>query len=297
MASEEYYFRIWSRPLQSDDTSSIDGRRELFTSTEFDQFSENNDFFLEYQLKTIQSSTLNIIELGTYTDAVDKRLESIFSKFPCELLRKVVENASSRQNTSMIPNTYENEANFYCLINHPYLIDTNLIGFLPIATWTCSSPPTDSTDKEASIFIICTSPIVGRLVGSHYSSAYEKRWMRLQQNPLWIFADLLYIFGAWGKVFNTMKHNLSKYQSQIYGNSGTGPLLDLARTLRGEIAKILSVREQLRVHKSAITRFQRLNGVTTIPKLAKRAQEQPEDIAFHEETSKVQRLSCGSLKT
>lgn len=193
--------------------------------------------------------------------------ESLFSPFP-------------------LLNTFVTD--FYCLMNHPYLIDTNLIGFLPIATWICLSPPTDSTDEaNIIIIIICTSPIVGRLVGSHYSSAYEKRWMRLQQNPLWIFADLLYIFGAWGKVFNTMKHNLSKYQSQIYGNSGRGALLDLARTLHGEIAKILSVREQLRVHKSAITRFQRLNGVTTIPKLAKRAQEQPEDIAFHEETSAV----------
>jgi hypothetical protein len=65
------------------------------------------------------------------------------------------------------------------------------------------------------------------------------------------------------------------------------PLLDLTRLLHDETAKILSVREQLRVHSSALTRFLRLSDVITAQGLAERAEELFEDIAYHEETSHV----------
>lgn len=172
-------------------------------------------------------------------------------------------------------------------MNHPFLFDSNLVGFLPIATWIRPSPATKASGEKDSVFIICTNSAVGRLLNSHYSSAYDKRWMRFQENHFWIFADLLHIFGEWGQVWNTTKRNVTEYQRQIHDSARAMPLLDLTRALHDETAMILSVREQLRVQASIITRFRRLTDVIAAQTLAERAQEYLEDIDFHEETSQV----------
>lgn len=111
--------------------------------------------------------------------------------------------------------------------------------------------------------------------------------MRLQENHLWIFFDLLHIFGEWGQVWSTAKSNLMEYQRQIHDSARKMPLLDLARALHDQIANILSAREQLRVHESAITRLLGFTDVTAAQVLTERAQEHLEDITFHEETSQV----------
>lgn len=186
----------------------------------------------------------------------------------------------------LLPPLRNRGSDFRCLLNYPFLFDTKHVGFLPIATWICPSSA-DKSAGEASVLIICTNPVIGRLVDSHYSSAYDKRWMRLQENHLWIFFDLLHIFGEWGQVWSTAKSNLMEYQRQIHDSARKMPLLDLARALHDQIANILWAREQLRVHESAITRLLGFTDVTAAQVLTERAQEHLEDITFHEETSQV----------
>ncbi|KAJ5281376.1 hypothetical protein N7478_006748 [Penicillium angulare] len=161
------------------------------------------------------------------------------------------------------------------------------MGFLPIATWIGQLPTIKPLHSDSKVFIICTDSVVGDLIASHYSAAYETRWTRLQKTPLWMFADLLHIFGDWNQVWNTTKSNLVQYRHQIHEVTRTTPLLQLTRALHDEAAKILSVSEQLRVHSSAVARFLRLREVNEDHGLAERAQEHFEDIQYHEETSQV----------
>lgn len=90
-----------------------------------------------------------------------------------------------------------------------------------------------------------------------------------------------------GKCGTPPKQDLAEYHGQIHDCAGTTPLLDVVRTVHDEIAKMLSAREQLRVQKSAITRFLRLTGVMTAQTPTERVHDRLEDIAFHEETSLV----------
>jgi hypothetical protein len=163
------------------------------------------------------------------------------------------------------------------------------IGFLPIGAWICSSSVLRHSQggHKTMIFLICASSFVPQIIIDHYAAADQRRWTRLQEQPLWIFADLLHVFGAWGQIWNTTKQNLAVYHQEVHGYPRARPLLDLTRGLHNETAKILSVREQLRVHSSALTRFLHLKDVTAAQELAERAQEHLEDISYHEGTSQV----------
>lgn len=99
--------------------------------------------------------------------------------------------------------------------------------------------------------------------------------------------DLLHIFGNWGQIWSTTKSNLGAYHQQIHDLSREIPLIELTSALHDETAKILLVREQLRVHSSAIARFLAIQGVVEEQELLERAQEHYEDITYPEETSQV----------
>jgi hypothetical protein len=194
------------------------------------------------------------------------------------------------------------------LINYPVLPNaTNMegrtestsISFLPIATWICSSrailsvqPPAKAHDVSDTVFLICKSPNVAPQLDSHYFGPEQRgRRDRLKEAPLWISMDLQFMFSDWSKVWNLTREDLSTCHSQIHGDVDAPPLLDLTRKLHKDTARIIALREQLRVHAGALVRLLRLvNTKTTSPEisaLVERISECQEDITYQEETSQV----------
>ncbi|KAL2866496.1 uncharacterized protein BJX67DRAFT_354952 [Aspergillus lucknowensis] len=246
------------------------------------------------QAEALGQSVLSIIQLHDYTAAVIKVLENAIGGFPPDLLQNVVYSASTGQSVSMIPKARKDSSDVRFLLNYPLTTPNEpaLVGFLPLGAWICpSSVVRGCAGHRTTIFLICTDQDVPGLVASHFASHPTQiqyaRWLRLQKQPLWIFADLLHVFGDWSQIWNVTKGKLIVYHREIHTYPLTRPLLDLTRGLHEEAAKVLSVREQLRVHASALTRFLHLKQVKELHELAERVQEHFDDINYHEETSQV----------
>ncbi|OOQ87234.1 hypothetical protein PEBR_18167 [Penicillium brasilianum] len=262
------------------------------------------------EAEALGESLVSIIQIKKYTPAIITTLESCFSEFPRELLENVVLNTASAQNISVIPSTHDESTGIRSLLNFPFVLPSsytsetetdNRISFLPVAVWLYPSSFIKTSQQGSSrtnIVLICTNSHVSRALISYYGAAYQKRWMRLQKSPTWIFPDILHTLGGWWEVWNITKQHLGVYHRYVHElsrpvrflnirDSQKPRLLDLARQLHDENAILLSVREQLRVHSAALSRFLRLPMCTSSQDVIDRLQEHLEDINYHEETSQV----------
>ncbi|GAA85047.1 hypothetical protein ASPFODRAFT_60576 [Aspergillus luchuensis CBS 106.47] len=292
-SNDEYDFTVFTSDASHSHSSDTFFEAKKFKRTGSDDLASHLVSRID-QAEALGQSLLTIIQLHDYTRAVITVLESAITGFPPDLLQNVVYSASTGQRVCMIPRARKDSSDIRFLINYPLatLNERALVGFLPLGAWICpSSVVRGSAGHRTTIFLICTDQGVPGLVASHFASYPTQiqyaRWLRLQKQPLWIFADLLHVFGDWSQVWNVTKGKLIIYHHDIHTYPLTRPLLDLTRGLHEEAAKVLSVREQLRVHASALTRFLHLEQVKGLHELAERVQEHFDDINYHEETSQV----------
>lgn len=172
--------------------------------------------------------------------------------------------------------------------------------YYQIATWILQAPGGGQTVEsprplhETNIWLICTNHGVPKRLSEHYFNGENPtRWVRLRNQPLWIFADILHVFGDWTQVWNGMNQKFGNYHRQIYQPENMPPLRNLTLELHNEAADVQWLRKQLRVHSAALTRLLYLGACVTSEDSTQRRQDPAgrrlqahlEDIKYHEETS------------
>ncbi|KAJ5612661.1 hypothetical protein N7510_005855 [Penicillium lagena] len=254
----------------------------------------------------VRDSPMGIIEIERYTPAIAHALLISLPEFPGHLLEKVVLNTSSNRNLSEIPSANKDSTSIVSLLNFPSSAESSHVhgsttgNFYQIAIWIRQVSVTSQTVGDSdhhgttNIWLICTSPNVRTRLAKHYFSGENpKRWVRLHKHPLWIFADILHVFGDWAQIWDAIKEKLTPYHDKILLASHVPTLLELTRDLHHETATLLLVREQLRVHSAALTRLLHLGARPTSQDPTERKQDPTErrlqvhleDIKYHEETS------------
>ncbi|CAI7615139.1 unnamed protein product [Penicillium pancosmium] len=295
-ASETYDFTIWSCCASSNLSSEPSSSSENgFSSKKFEGNAGTNLVQqLSIYLDQVANSAVGIIQIDKYSAAMDEALQSYFPKFPKHILKKVNLRRTDRQDLPEIPSANKDAG-----------IPSNAfsytgIEYYQIATWILQAPGGGQTIEspsplaETNIWLFCTNHGVPKRLSDHYFNGDNStRWVRLQNQPLWIFADILHVFGDWTQVLNGMSQKLGKYHRQIYHPENMPPLRNLTRELHNEAADVQWLRKQLRVHSAALTRLIYLNACVIsedstqrMQYLAgRRLQAHLEDIQYHEETS------------
>jgi hypothetical protein len=206
------------------------------------------------------------------------------------------------------------QSDFNCVINHPALtqdsavsnVKGHLLGvhFTPIGTWVC--PPsvlheeTRQSDIEPQEFheqqiiaLFSSSHIVKNKLDTHFNAtrfAYRKD--RLNDNPWWIFIDLLYLFSDWRDIWEAARSDLVVRDAETHNDIKAPPLLQLTRQLHRDTANVIALREHLRLHVSAVQNYSRLvvnrkGAGETHEQLMERTEDLLEDLKNHQETSQV----------
>jgi hypothetical protein len=87
-------------------------------------------------------------------------------------------------------------------------------------------------------------------VRKHYTSDNNRRWKRLSQNPLWAFSDLFFLFTNWPGVLGDMWTSFQEMETCVF--RGALPVITQTQVLHEQMAKVIEIREILRVHREAI---------------------------------------------
>ncbi|CEL05768.1 hypothetical protein ASPCAL06883 [Aspergillus calidoustus] len=293
----EYKLTVWSSlpsppDYKTQDVSAIFAS-ETFMGTEFQDLKSKPSSCLETAALSGESF-ISVIQIETYTPTVARILKHCLPNFPERLLQHVVSNTSTGETFSVIPSAIENSSNIGFLMNYPMAFADEQLqvlqnGLLPIATWICEPDHNHraSTDAKKAAIVICSSAIVPQRLALHYCAACKKRWGRLQEDLLWICADLLRLFADGTQVLHTVKQNMTTYHYQIHGDTKTLSLLGLTKRLHKDTAKMITLREQLRVHLSELMRLLRPLNFSVAGDLAMRIQDHADAVMYHKETSDV----------
>ncbi|KAF2495599.1 hypothetical protein BU16DRAFT_561877 [Lophium mytilinum] len=259
-----------------------------------------------------EETFLVVVEIENYTRIISSTLESALSGFPSDLLESVEYNHSTGQNVAVLPRNQRSHSvvsGLSFFINYPILPiivkeknEPPSIQFIPIATWICSGAeallphlPVHTQGISDTIFLICASPSVAMRLGDHYNGPeHRDRRRRLKDAPLWISMDLQFVFSDWSRAWNKVREDLSECHSQIHGDAGGPPLLDLTRKLHKDASRVIALREQLRVHSGAVARLVSLVNKqcaqapsVQISALKNRVIECQDVLTYQEETSQV----------
>ncbi|RHZ63590.1 uncharacterized protein CDV56_105847 [Aspergillus thermomutatus] len=252
--------------------------------------------------KAEDAGEISIVRVNDYKPEALDILAQCIPGFPTYMVENVAYNATSGQNLAIIPGDDRTSGDLRFLLTYPF-VDTSVansgsnkaaaISVLPIAIWICPSsilgPATGQVGANARkmIFVIGTSPRLQMRLATYYSKSHTARLHRLRVEPLWVIVDLLHVFAEWGPVWNHARRELVMCHSQIHNYPDTPPLLELTRRMHGNTSKVISLREQLRIHSSALARSTRLvqssGSHSSKDDLLDHIQGVMEDITYQEE--------------
>jgi hypothetical protein len=64
------------------------------------------------------------------------------------------------------------------------------------------------------------------------------------------------LFAEWSNVWGVAREELTQRSAQVYGEAEKIPVLELTRALHRDAANVISLREDLRLHWSALQKYQ-----------------------------------------
>jgi hypothetical protein len=129
---------------------------------------------------------------------------------------------------------------------------TTRVEFASVATWITTYYETPV------ILLVCRNEGIPEKLQSHLVSG---NWncALLKRDPARIFIDLLVLLTEWGEVWTIARQDLARRDLQVYTDEL--PVLRKTRILHRDAAEIIALREDLRLHVTAVRRFSELVGV------------------------------------
>ena len=97
-----------------------------------------------------------------------------------------------------------------------------------------------------------TAPNLIETLKKHYTENDQRRWARLEQDQLWVVPDLVSLFTHWNPVVEAMKADLE--HASISQRKDMFPVMVQTRVLHQQMAKVIELREALRVHQAIAER-------------------------------------------
>jgi hypothetical protein len=135
---------------------------------------------------------------------------------------------------------------------HTTKVKTNRIKFAPIATWISTLAET------TTILLVCRDEQVPKRLQSHLVSG-NWQYSLLKRDPARIFIDLLILLNEWAEVWTIARQDLAQKFLQVHTDEL--PLLRKTKELHRDAAEIIALREDLRLHVTAVRRFGVILGV------------------------------------
>ncbi|KAF1812613.1 hypothetical protein P152DRAFT_344083 [Eremomyces bilateralis CBS 781.70] len=165
------------------------------------------------------------------------------------------------------------------------------IGTIICSTTMLQEPRADieAHSPDDVILLFCTSSHVAHRIEQHLRAPFEYRQERINRNPLWIYMDLAFLFSEWKEVWDSARCRLTAHDQEAYCSS-ISTAQELNKTLHKEISGTYVLQEHLRLHISALRKFQQISGRRTSScreALEIRIEDYLSDLNHHLDTSEV----------
>ncbi|KAF2683459.1 hypothetical protein K458DRAFT_432248 [Lentithecium fluviatile CBS 122367] len=190
------------------------------------------------------------------TPWLSAQLRSVFPG--ADTIRDVVDSRRQQRGTVALPKIDKKSKTLSFSMQYPYIgpepygsPKTSRIQFASIATRI------STLNEVPTILLVCCDEEIPQRLQSHLVSGNWQCTL-LKQNPARMFIDLLILLTEWADVWAIARQELAQRDLQVHTDEL--PLLRKTKELHRDAAEIIALREDLRLHVTAVRRFSVMVG-------------------------------------